>query len=616
MAVTPAEVRSRPPAHRVVRVVADIPAVHRRFDYAVPEAMQRTIRVGSRVRIDLHGRRVGAWVVEDNVVSPPGVMVKPVARSSGEGPPAGVVELAEWAAWRWAGPMSSFLGTASPPRVVRPREDAAGPGATRPRLDAPTVGKLQSPGGASVRMVAEAIECAASPSVIRLAPALDAWLVALEIIHRVGPAGILLLTPSRARASQLRDRLRGAGVPVSMLPDEWQAASLGTSTVVGTRSAAWAPLPRCVVVVVFDAHDEAYREERSPTWSAVDVVVERGRRDGAPVLLVTPCPSAVLAEGATLVTTDRAVERRGWPVVEVVDRTGDDPRTGLFSERLVQLLHSMLGQVPGRVPGRVLCVLNRKGRARLLACAQCGALGRCTRCGGALAQKESGGELRCRRCGRTRPAVCGVCDSTRLKVVRVGVSRVTEELSALVGVVAVELTGDSEPSTSPDARLVVGTEAALHRMSRADAVVFLDFDQHLLAPRFGSGEEALALLARAARLVGGRESGGRILVQTRIPAHEVLQAARSADPTKLSKPERTLRAALALPPFGALALVSGPGAADYAEALRMAEGLSCSPSDSERWLIRAAEHRTLCDALASTPRPSGRLRVEVDPTDV
>ncbi|MHB1711051.1 MAG: primosomal protein N' family DNA-binding protein, partial [Acidimicrobiales bacterium] len=109
-----------PRAVRVVRVVADIPAIHRRFDYAVPEAMDPTIKVGSRVRVDLHGRRVGAWVVEDDVDPPSGVTVKPIARSSGEGPPCGVVELAEWAAWRWAGPMSSGRGPAAPPRGVRP----------------------------------------------------------------------------------------------------------------------------------------------------------------------------------------------------------------------------------------------------------------------------------------------------------------------------------------------------------------------------------------------------------------------------------------------------------------------------------------------------------------
>jgi primosomal protein N' (replication factor Y) len=324
-----------------------------------------------------------------------------------------------------------------------------------------------------------------------------------------------------------------------------------------------------------------------------------------------------LLEGAALVNTSRAVERRGWPPVEVVDRREDDPRTGLFSERLSQLLHSVLPD------GRAVCILNRTGRARLLACASCGSLASCTRCGGALEQQEAGGVLRCRRCGLERPVVCAVCDSTRMKLLRMGVSRAREELSALMGIEAVEISASSAPGVgAPDTgdNLIVGTEAALHRVGRADVVAFLDFDQHLLASRFAAGEEALALVARAARVVGGRavgrEGGGRVLVQTRMPAHAALSAAVHADPSRLTDGERELRAGLELPPFAALATVGGPAAEELVNALRGMEGLSISSLADEKWLVKAPDHHTLCDGLAAVPRPSGRVRVEVDPTDV
>jgi primosomal protein N' (replication factor Y) (superfamily II helicase) len=596
-------------------VVPDVPAIHRRFDYLVPDTLAGAIELGSRVRIQLHGRRVAAWVVEDGVAPIPGVALKPLSASSGQGPPPAVVALAEWAAWRWAGPMSSFLGTASPPHVVRGtrRDGAGGQVAGRPAADGSVAeARVPSPGGGSVAIVDDVLAAGAAPVVVRLAPALDATLVVNELLHRLGPEGVLLLAPSHVRATQLAQRLRVAGVPVALLPDQWERASAGGAVVVGTRAAAWAPLAHLRAAVVLDAHDEGYREERSPTWSAVDVVVERGRRDRSPVVLLTPCPPVAMIEGRTVVTTSRAVERRGWPVVEVVDRTGDDPRTGLFSERLARLLHSVLD----RPEGRAVCILNRTGRTRLLACAQCGALARCTRCGGAVAQSEAGGHLQCRRCDETRPAVCAECDSTRLKSLRIGVTRATEELSALTGVEAVEISGSSDPSVGVGARLVVGTEAALHRVRRADAVAFLDIDQHLMAPRFGAGEETLSLLARASRLVGTREAGGRVLVQTRIPGHEVLTAAVHADPGLLAGPERQLRHTLGLPPFGALAVLRGAGAADFARGLAELDTVEVSSADADRWMVRATDHRRLCDALAAVPRPPGRLRVEVDPSDV
>jgi primosomal protein N' (replication factor Y) len=235
--------------------------------------MADEVRVGSRVRINLHGRRVGAWVVEDGVEPMADVAVKPLAASSGEGPPAPVVDLAQWAAWRWAGPLSSFLGTASPARVVRRR-----PEATVTVTDPPA-----SPGGGSVALVDSALAdtalvAGAQPVIVRLAPALDGALVVLETLHRLGPDGVVVLVPSHHRAAQLAARLRAAGCPVSLLPDDWERAAQGTGVVVGTRVAAWAPVARLRAAVVLDAHDEAYREERSPTWSAVDVLVERGRR--------------------------------------------------------------------------------------------------------------------------------------------------------------------------------------------------------------------------------------------------------------------------------------------------------------------------------------------------
>ena len=578
-----------------------MPAIHRRFDYSVPAALDATVAVGSRVRVPLHGRRVGAWVVEDDVTPDPGVHPLDLSASSGLGPPAPVVALAGWAAWRWAGPVTSFLGTASPPRNVR----------TLPPPPARGAAGVASPGGGSVDLVGAALAGGGS-SVVRLGPSLDTTLVVQELVHRCGADGLLVVAASRLRAEQLAARLRAAAVPVALLPDEWDGARAGGRVVVGTRAAAWAPVERLRAAVVLDAHDQAHREERAPTWSAVDVVVERGRRDRAPVLLVSPCPPLVLTEGRPLVTTDRATERRGWSVVEVVDRSGDDPRTGLFGERMVTAAHVELDR-PG---GRVVCVLNRTGRVRLLACAACGSLARCTRCGGAVAQDRAAGVLTCGRCGESRPAVCAVCDSSRLKALRIGVSRATEEVAALLHTPAVELTGETGPGGDPaSARLVVGTEAALHRVEHAGLVVFLEFDQHLLAPRFAAGEEALALLARAARVVGARGRGGRVLVQTRVPDHEALAAAVHADPGLLAAAEEPVRRQLGLPPFGALALLRGPGAPVYADGLREVVELEVSGLDPERFLVRAGDHATLADGLAEVPRPTARLRVEVDPTD-
>jgi primosomal protein N' (replication factor Y) len=71
----------------------------------------------------------------------------------------------------------------------------------------------------------------------------------------------------------------------------------------------------------------------------------------------------------------------------------------------------------------------------------------------------------------------------------------------------------------------------------------------------------------------------------------------------------------------ALAEVSGPAAPAFVDAL--GGGLAGLPPGIEllgpadgRWLVRAPDHRALCDALAGIERPPGRLRVAVDPPRV
>jgi primosomal protein N' (replication factor Y) len=160
-------------------------------------------------------------------------------------------------------------------------------------------------------------------------------------------------------------------------------------------------------------------------------------------------------------------------------------------------------------------------------------------------------------------------------------------------------------------------------------VVFLDLDAELLAPRFRAGEQALWLIVRAARLVGPRAAGGRVLVQTRLPRHEVIDAAVRADPALLADAERPRRKLLDLPPFAALARLTGdpPALAAAAVALRSAGGgigvsggnAGAGSGSADAVLVRAPSADALATALAAAlaaGRPAGRLRAEVDPLRV
>jgi hypothetical protein len=98
-----------------------------------------------------------------------------------------------------------------------------------------------------------------------------------------------------------------------------------------------------------------------------------------------------------------------------------------------------------------------------------------------------------------------------------------------------------------------------------------------------------------------------------MPDHHVLKAVVGADPGPVAESEAVLRNAMRFPPMAALALVGGAGAEEFMTSLGRPAGIEVLGPDDDRWLVRAADHDTLCDTLGRVPRPAGRLRLEVDP---
>jgi primosomal protein N' (replication factor Y) (superfamily II helicase) len=589
----------------------DVPALDRAFDYLVPDSMATAVTVGSIVRVPLAGRKVRGWVVEDEVAPDTDAdRLLPLAKVVGAGPPPDVMELCEWAAWRWAGPLVAMLRAASPPNAVR---SPAPPTLVRtPSAPPPSELLAWPPAGDRRDLVA----------------------------GRISPSGsTLVIVADTSRLGALRKRLERDGRRMLELrgnePDAartraWAEARAGRCVVVGGRVAVWAPVPDLASIIVLDEGDEALQEERAPTWNARDVAVERARRSAAALTLVGVAPTLDAEAIAGPVTRpDRAVERAGWPIVEVVDPREEPPGTGLLTGPLATALHRAVDR-----GGRAVCLLNRRGRARLLACVACNELTRCERCGSFVEETDEG-TLRCARCGLERPVICLHCHATRLKGLRLGVSRVREDMAALLPrVEVVEVDASTEDLTG--GQVFVGTEAVLHRLPPGPPVLlaaFLDFDQELLAPRYRAPEQALALLARAARRVGPRGGDGRLLIQTRLPDHEVVEAASRADPTLVNAIERPRRQELGYPPFGALAEIRGEPAPVNALAggLRELGGVdvfgptgtgkagAASEAGTLQALLRAEDIEILCDALAHVApgaRTEGRLRIAVDPPRV
>jgi len=623
---------------RVIRVLPDIPAVDRAFDYCAPDEVAAQLRVGSLVRISFASRRVAGWVVALDVEPPKGVELSTILKVVGFGPDQSTIELCHWAAWRWSGRLTTMLRAASPERVVS-------------RL--PPLKVRPATAGQANELAESLLLLGAGTHVLQVSPTTDPLGVVIAAA-RLGQ--ILAIVPNVADAERVARGLRNAGAAVASWPKEFQAAAGGAS-VVGGRGAAFAPLPALAAVVVIDEHDEVLQSESSPTWNAREVAIQRAHQAQIPCLLVSPCPSleALVAQQRLPSQSDaanseqvgqpyggslqlnpqtvleprgrhsRASERAGWAALTVIDRRGEDTsRTGLFSSQLVEMIRQT-----ARSGERVVCVLNRTGRARLLACRSCGTLAECEQCSAAVFQNDEG-LLVCTQCGQLRPAICLECGSMALSILRSGVSRAGEELEALA-LEQVQVVTGASPTSSADhfssfeksqsTRIFIGTQAVLHRVQDVSLVAFLDFDQELLAPRYRAAEEALALLMLASRRVGGRVheamggriSGGQVVVQTRRPDHEAIRAALTAEPLLVSLSEAPRRELLGFPPAASIAVVGSVAAPEFIRRLGRPEGVDVLQAQEGQWLLRSRQPSLLQEVLAQVDRPVGRLQLQVDP---
>ena len=437
--VRPGALRPAPAAlhvpDTVVRVLPDVPAIDRAFDYLVPEQLGDQVRVGTMVRVALSrsaGRRVG----RSRSASTPEPGMRAVGgRQGGRArvPTPGSSTCVAGRHGGGRGGCATMLRLASPDRVV----------ASLPPVRVRPAGRV--PDGA-----AGARSLAAGPGVrvVEVAPTTDPLDVALAA---AAGGQVIVVVPQREGAERIARvcAVRGAAWPGGPGTGRLRRGERRWSAGVPRSS-----LPRrsSAAIVVVDEHDEMLQSESSPTWHAREVAIERARRAGVPCLLVSPCPSleALGAQrsdggaglwvrpgpGAPATPTVELPEpaervssgarRGGWAPLTVIDRRGEDSgRSGLYSSRLVE--RSVTRRAA--VAGWCACSTAPVGPA-CWPVARAAPIAECEVCGAAVHQDDRD-RLVCSSCGTTRPGVCLECGSTALSALKLGVTRAREELEAL-----------------------------------------------------------------------------------------------------------------------------------------------------------------------------------------
>jgi primosomal protein N' (replication factor Y) (superfamily II helicase) len=653
------------PTLPVARVAVDVPLAHldRPFDYRVPAHLDEIAAPGVRVRVRFAGRLVDGFLLDrvpesahdgqlawvDRVVSPEPVLTPEVAA------------LCRAVADRYAGVLADVLRLAVPPRHARAESEvpAAGPEpvdrapadphgaepggggwAHYPRgpalLEALARGRAAHavwqalPGEAWADRLADAAAATAGAgrgAVLVVPDQRDVAAVHAACAARLGVAAVVALTAELGPAERYR---------------RWLAVRRGAvRVVVGTRSAAFAPVERPGLLAVWDDGDDLHAEPRAPYPHTRDVLLTRAHAVGAALLVAGFARTAeaqVLVESgwAQEVVADRATVRSAAPRVTAMNETGDqlarDPDQAAARLPAAAFEAARAALAAGRP---VLVQVPRAGYLPWLACAGCRETARCRHCAGPLACPDGAshgsagpagppgritGLPRCRWCGRAEPAfVCPVCGSRRVRAGVVGAGRTAEELGRAFPGRAVRSSGSGSPvpdrmPARPD--LVVATPGAEPPADGGyGAALLLDGWALLARPDLRVAEETLRRWLGAAALVIPASDGGRLgrVVVVADAGLAPVQALVRWDPAWHAGIELAARAEVGFPPAVRMACVEGAAAAvaevvdavlDRPEGAADVEVLGPVELDPEPGAPAGAGVRER--ALLRVPRPQGR----------
>ncbi len=390
----------------------------------------------------------------------------------------------------------------------------------------------------------------------------------------------LVLVPEIGLTPQALARFRTRlGVPVHALHSglndneraaTWMAAARGQARViVGTRSAAFVPLPDAGLIVIDEEHDGSYKQFDGIRYHARDFAIVRARALDVPIVLGSATPSLESLHNAQAerYTHLRLRHRAGDakpPAVRVVDVRKRPLQAGLSSEALDAIRAAL------DAGGQVLVFKNRRGYAPALLCHDCGWSAHCRRCDANMTVHAHGRRLQCHHCGaRTAtPLACPDCASLALQPQGNGTERIEEELAARFADVSV-LRIDRGSTQRRDALqkhfdalgdgagILIGTQmlAKGHDLPNLRLVVVVGIDEGLFSADFRSGEKLAQLLVQVAGRAGRADKPGTVLLQTHHPEHPLLQTLIHGGYHAFAETELAQREAAGFPPFAHLALL-------------------------------------------------------------
>ncbi|GAA0707905.1 primosomal protein N' [Paraclostridium ghonii] len=336
---------------------------------------------------------------------------------------------------------------------------------------------------------------------------------------------------------------------------------------IGARSALFAPFTSLGVIIIDEFHEGAYKSEKNPKFSSIDVAKYISNKRCASLVLGSATPSIeeyfnALNGGYKLLEINKRANNKPMPKIEVVDMKEElmVGNKSIFSNKLKIEIESAINS-----GNQVMLFLNRRGYSNFVSCRKCGYVFACENCDISLTYHKKSNTGKCHYCGYEKEISkeCPECKSKYVKPFGIGTQKIEEEIKSIFpNIKILRLDKDTTSKKgefenilndfkNKKADVLIGTQMLSKGLDFEDVTLvgILSADMILKFPDFRSCETTFQLITQVSGRAGRSHKEGKVILQTYDTDHYAIKHAINYDFKGFYEDEIKIRKLFEYTPF-------------------------------------------------------------------
>lgn len=338
--------------------------------------------------------------------------------------------------------------------------------------------------------------------------------------------------------------------------------------IIGPRSALFLPLANIGLIVIDESHDQAYKQESAPYYSALRIASKLASIHNSRLLFGSATPA--ISEYFLANQKKILIHRMKHPAIKnslqktaplIVDLTDENEFSGapLLSKTLLSQIQKSLEQKT-----QSLLFLNKRGSSRTILCQSCGWKSMCPRCDVTLTYHQDNHTQQCHVCGYSEnpPSKCPDCNSVEIIFKNPGTKAIQGQLAKLFpGAKIARFDRDNKKSErieenyskvkSGEIDILIGTQILSkgHDLPNLRLVAMLSAESSLAFPDYLAEEQTFQLIKQLSGRINRGHQAGLFILQTYNPKNPLFNQVLKGEWIDFYSSQLEHRKSFSFPPF-------------------------------------------------------------------